>query len=103
LREGKPLAPKVTELQQLGLSLKPGKSNEEGGVVIANVDPESDAARKGLKAGDIVLEVQGVEVKAADDVVQGVKKAIKRERGAVLLNIKSGNSKRFVAVRLKKE
>jgi len=102
LREGKPLAPKVTELQQLGLSLKPGKSNEEGGVVIANVDPESDAARKGLKAGDIVLEVQGVEVKAADDVVQGVKKAVKRERGAVLLHIKSGNSKRFVAVRLKK-
>lgn len=102
LREGKPLAPKVTELQQLGLSLKPGKSSKEGGVVIASVDPDSDAAKKGLKAGDIVLEVQGVEVKETDDVVKGVKKATKRERGAVLLHIKSGNNKRFVAVRLKK-
>ena len=103
LREGKPLAPKVTELDQLGLSLKPGKSSKAGGVVIASVDPDSDAARKGLKAGDIVLEVQGVDVKATDDVVKGVKKATQRDRGAVLLHIKSGNSKRFVAVRLKKK
>ncbi len=102
LREGKPLAPKVTELDQLGLSLKPGKSSKEGGVVIAEVDPDSDSARKGLKAGDIILEVQGVSVKATDDVVKGVKKATKRDRGAVLLHIKSGNNKRFVAVRLKK-
>lgn len=102
LREGKPLSPKVTELEQLGLSLKRGEAQKDGGVAVAEVDPDSDAARKGLKAGDIVLEVQGVEVKSADDVVEGVKKAQKNNRGAVLLHVKSGNNKRFVAVRLKK-
>ncbi len=108
LQEGKPAAPKVTELQQLGLSLKKVSKkaktdDDEGGVEIAEVDQDSDAAAKGLKAGDIVLEVQGVEVKESDDVVKGVKKALKRNRGAVLMHIKSGNRKRFVAVRLKKD
>jgi len=100
LQEGKPLSPKVTELDQLGLSLKP--AGEEDGVTISEVDPDSDAARKGLKVGDIVLEVQGVEVKSPDDVIDGIKKAQSKDRGAVLLHIQSGNSKRFVAVRLKK-
>ncbi|MCH9806783.1 MAG: Do family serine endopeptidase [Alphaproteobacteria bacterium] len=107
LREGRPASPKVTELTQLGLSLKPVANKEgdddEGGVVIAEVDPESDAAAKGLKSGDIVLEVQGVEVESSKDVVEGVRKAVERKRGAVLMHIKSGNSKRFVAVRLKKD
>ncbi len=102
LQQGKPLQPKLTELDQLGLSLKPGAA-EEGGVVIADVDPSSDAARKGLKEGDIILEIQGVEVKEADDVSEGVKKAQGRNRGAVLMHVQSGDSKRFVAVRLKKK
>ncbi|MBU2582761.1 MAG: Do family serine endopeptidase [Alphaproteobacteria bacterium] len=100
LQEGKPLSPKVTELDQLGLSLKP--ASEEAGVSISEVDPLSDAARKGLKVGDVVLEVQGVEVKSPDDVIEGVQKAQTQDRGAVLLHIQSGNAKRFVAVRLKK-
>ncbi|MEQ8825494.1 MAG: Do family serine endopeptidase [Filomicrobium sp.] len=103
LQQGKPVEPTVTELDQLGLSLKPAASDEEGGVVIADVDPDSDAARKGLKNGDIILEIQGVDVKEAKDVVAGVKKARKRNRGAVLMHIKSGAAKRFVAVRLQKE
>lgn len=107
LRDGRSASPKVTELDQLGLSLKPVSKNadeeDNPGVVIAEVDPDSDAATKGLKEGDIVLEVQGVEVKDSGDVVDGVKKALKRNRGAVLMHIQSGNSKRFVAVRLKKD
>lgn len=100
LQEGKPLEPKVTELDQLGLTLKPASDEER--VTISKVDPLSDAARKGLKPGDVVLEVQGVEVKSPDDVIDGVKKAQTKDRGAVLLHIQSGNAKRFVAVRLKK-
>lgn len=102
LQEGKPLSPKITELEQLGLSLKPSEADSEGGAVIAEVNEDSDAARKGLKSGDTILEVQGVPVKSADDVVKGVQKAQNDDRGAVLMHIQSGNSKRFVAVRLKK-
>ena len=72
-----------------------------GGVVIAEVDPASDAAQKGLKPGDIILAVSGQDVVSPEDVVTGVKKAQDLKRSAVLLHIKSADQKRFVAVQLK--
>jgi len=93
--------PSQTELSQLGVTLMPARtgSNQEG-VAIAEVDPSSDAAEKGLKAGDVILEVSGEAVKTPDDVAAGVKKAQGLQRKAVLLHIKSSDQKRFVAVQL---
>jgi serine protease Do len=90
-----------TSLEQLGITLEPvtGRSNEEG-VAIAQVDPNSDAAQKGLKAGDVILEVGGQLVKNPDDVLDGVKKANELNRKAVLLHVKSADQKRFVAVQI---
>lgn len=90
------------ELSQLGITLMPARAGgTKEGVAIAEVDPQSDAAEKGLKAGDIIMEVSGQPVAAPDDVVGGVKKAQELKRSAVLLHIKSGDQKRFVAVQLK--
>lgn len=89
-----------TELSQLGLTLMPARTGSGEGVAIAEVDPSSDAAEKGLKAGDVILEVSGQIVKSPDDVVTGVKKAQDLKRTAVLLHIKSSDQKRFVAVQL---
>jgi serine protease Do len=90
------------ELSQLGLTLMPARNGgPKEGVVIAEVDPSSDAAEKGLKAGDIILEVSGQQVAMPEDVVTGVKKAQDLKRSAVLLHIKSADQKRFVAVQLK--
>ena len=77
--------------------------NKDGGVAIAEVDPSSDAAEKGLKPGDIILEVSGQQVAIPDDVVAGVKKAQDLKRSAVLLHVKSADQKRFVAVQLKEK
>jgi serine protease Do len=89
------------ELSQLGLTLMPARSgSNDDGVVIAEVDPTSDAAEKGLKAGDVILEVSGHAVKSPDDVVTGVKKAQDLKRTAVLLHVKSSDQKRFVAIQL---
>ena len=98
------LGPKASslELSQLGLTLMPARAGGgKDGVAIAEVDPSSDAAEKGLKAGDVILEVSGQPVGAPDDVVSGVKKAQELKRSAVLLHIKSADQKRFVAVQLK--
>ncbi|MDX2288536.1 MAG: Do family serine endopeptidase [Hyphomicrobiaceae bacterium] len=103
LNEGRGPAATVKELGQLGLELAPTKAEGEEGVAIAKVADNSDAARKGLKQGDVILEVQGVTVATSDDVVAGIKKAIEKKRPAVLLHVKSGNDKRFVAVLLKKD
>ena len=103
LEQGKPAQPTATELDQLGVKLAPaGANGVKDGVAIAEVDPSSDAAQKGLKTGDVILEVQGEVVKSVDDVVAGVKKARDLGRRAVLLHVRTGEQKRFVALQLKK-
>jgi serine protease Do len=90
------------DLSQLGLTLMPARTGgPKEGVVIAEVDPASDAAEKGLKPGDIILEVSGEPVAQPQDVVTGIKKVQEMKRSAVLLHIKSGDQKRLVAVQLK--
>lgn len=90
----------ATDLEMLGLSLAPGKVKE--GVAIAEVEQGTDAAQKGLKSGDVILEVGGSPVANASDVTTAVKKAKEMGRKAVLLRVKSGDQSRFVAVQLKK-
>jgi serine protease Do len=94
---------KGTEMDQLGLTVTPGTGpNKDGGVVVTDVDNSSDAAQKGIKSGDVILEVGGLLVKHPDDVANGVKEATKLGRKAILMRIKSGDQTRFVAVQLKK-
>jgi serine protease Do len=100
LEHGSGPAGDVTALEQLGLSLAPGKVKE--GVAIAEVEQGTDAAQKGLKAGDVILEVAGEPVSSPADVSAAIKKAKGLARKAVLLRVKSGEQFRFVAVQLKK-
>jgi serine protease Do len=98
------------EMKDLGLSLAPaakfpGAGDE--GVVITEVDPQSDAADKGLKPGDVILQVAGVTVSQPADVAAGVKKAMDgaktdKDNVKVLMQVKSGDQTRFVALSLKK-
>lgn len=103
LEQGRGATPEAMELDQLGLKLVPaGADGVSDGVAIAEVDNASDAAMKGLKPGDVILEVQGEQVKTVADVVSGVKKARDLGRRAVLLHVRTGEQKRFVALQLKK-
>ncbi|NEO30019.1 MAG: PDZ domain-containing protein [Symploca sp. SIO3C6] len=47
---------------------------DEQGVLIARVMPNSPAARAGLRAGDIILKIDTQSVKAANDVQKSVQK-----------------------------
>jgi serine protease Do len=98
------------QMKDLGLSLAPAAkipgAGEEG-VVITEVDPASDAADKGLKPGDVILQVAGVDVANPSDVASGVKKAMDsaktdKDTVKVLMQVKSGDQTRFVALSLKK-
>jgi len=97
------------QLDNLGLSLAPAAKVPgagEDGVVITEVDPKSDAADKGLKAGDIILQVAGETVSQPGDVAKGVKKAMDKAKDKdkinVLMQVKTGDQTRFVALSLKK-
>ena len=99
-------APTVGEsLEALGMKLA-AASQQQGsggdGVVITDVDPDSDAADKGLKAGDVILEVAGQPVAKPSDVEAGVRSAQDKGRTAVLMRVRSGEQQRFVALPLKK-
>src|SRR5512134_564929 len=98
------------QMKDLGLSLAPAAKFPgagEAGVVITEVDPQSDAADKGLKPGDVILEVAGVSVSNPSDVAAGVKKAMdgakaEKDTVKVLMQVKTGDQTRFVALSLKK-
>ena len=102
LEQGKPAS---TEVEDLGLTLAPaseaGGDGKEG-VVITEVDPTSEAAIKGLRPGDVILEVSSEPVSTPEDVARGVRKARERGRKAVLMRVRSGGQQRFIALPLKK-
>ena len=62
--------------------------------------PASPAAARGLRPGDIVLEIQGKAVSTVADVEAAVKTARGDGRRAVLLRVKSPEGLRFVPLPL---
>jgi serine protease Do len=88
--------------EQLGLAFAPLGGKDDGGVRIVDVDPDGEGARKGLQAGDVVVEAGGSEVMSPDDVNKAVAMAEEKGRKAVLLRVKSGDNERFVALSLHK-
>lgn len=92
-----------SSMKELGLTLTPSAEVEgagEDGVAVTEVDPTSEAADKGLKAGDVILEVGGKSVSRPSEVSDGVRDAKTKGRKAVLMQIRSDNQTRFIALSL---
>ncbi len=69
------------------------------GVVVLEVDPASPAAQKGVRVGDVIVEVAQDAVLSADDIAKSVDKVRKSGRKAVLLRLEDAKGElRFVAV-----
>ena len=83
---------------RLGLTLK----NTDNGVVIASVLPNSPAAEKGLKAGDMIEKIGGKDVKTVNDVREAIAHLSDKNHGRVLMLLKTGQGNRFVALKLDK-
>jgi serine protease Do len=86
------------EVAQLGMSIAPSRE----GVLITDVEPGSDAGQKGIRVGDLILEIGGLPVTTPEDVANGIAEANRLQRRAVLMRIKSGNESRFVALQLRR-
>ena len=91
------------EMKDLGLTLSPAGDVQgagEEGVAITDVDQRSEAADKGLKAGDVILEVGGKGVTRPSQVVEGIREAREKGRKAVLMQVRSSRQTRFIALSL---
>ena len=88
------LAPLDEDLRkQFGLDAK------TKGVVVTEVDPQSPAAKRGIKVGDVIVEAGQDAVASVADVAAGIEKIRKAGRKAVLLRVEDAKGElRFVAV-----
>jgi serine protease Do len=82
------------ELADLGLSV----IEQDGAIVVADIVPDSAAAEKGLRRGDEIVSINGLEVDAVDSVGKAIAEAIADERKAVLFQLRTGDRSRFVAL-----
>lgn len=81
-----------------------GVSSSQTGVVVSTVDPNSDAAQKGLRRGFLITSVNRRPVNAIADLDNAIASAMRQNREAVLLQIKrGGRDPQFVAIRLNDE
>ncbi|EDL48405.1 Do family serine endopeptidase [Erythrobacter sp. SD-21] len=72
------------------------------GLVVASVDQNSDAARKGLRRGDILLTANYNPIVAVEDLEKIVRGAQSDDRDAVLLRVqRRGGSPQYIAVRMR--
>jgi serine protease Do len=90
---------------RLGLGLAPAAEVDgagDKGVVVTSVDPSGPAAEHGLKTGDVILNVGGKMVANIGDVRSALKEANANGKHSVLLQVKTADATRFVAVPLAK-
>ncbi|WP_328705884.1 Do family serine endopeptidase [Erythrobacter rubeus] len=79
-----------------------GVEEDTTGLVIGQVDPNSDAGRKGLRRGDIILSAQYNAVATVDDLRAAIAAAESDGRDAVLLRVqRRGQPPRFLPIRLR--
>ena len=83
-------------LAGLGLSVRPAEDG--AGLSIVTVDPDSEAADKGLQTGEKITSVNNQEVSSAADVARVLDQAKKDGRTRALFQIQSENGSRFVAL-----
>jgi len=73
---------------------------DDPGVVVTEVDPQGPAAQRGIQTGDVILNVGGKAVANVGDVRSELAQAKSSGKRSVLLQVKSAEATRFVAVPL---
>jgi serine protease Do len=87
-------------LADLGLTVT--SADDGKGLVVTAVEPDSDAADRGIQAGDVITAVNSAEVKAPGDVTKAMEDAAKAGRKAILVQVSREDTNRFVTLPVNK-
>lgn len=71
------------------------------GVLIVSVDPNSQAAQKGVEAGHVIDKVLSMQVRKPSDVLEAVEQLKQNGGSTMLLRLNVGGQYRFVALRIR--
>src|SRR5271166_4944547 len=96
-----PEQPSKDAMAKYGMTLAPAASVEgagKNGVVVADVDPDGAAAQKGIRTGDVIVEVASKPVSRPSDVTAAIDAAKADGKKSVLLRVRSEDNMRFVAL-----
>ena len=105
----KPVTPQPAEISGLGLSLAPITDDARGkyqlnadqkGVVITKIAPNSAASDRGLRPGDVIVEVQQEAVNSPSDVQDRVDRIRKQNRRSVLMLVQGQDGLRWIPLPL---
>jgi serine protease Do len=94
-------SPENDGLPRLGLTLAPSTDMPDAsakGVVVTNVDPSGAASDSGIKAGDVILDVNGQHVTTPAQVRDELRSAKSDHKAMALMRVQSGDQTHFVAV-----
>ena len=69
------------------------------GVVVSSVDPNSEAAEKGFRPGDVIVSVGNKNVRAPAEIEQGIAEARRANRDSVLFLVAGRGGQRYVALK----
>jgi serine protease Do len=72
----------------------------DSGLVITAIDPDSEAASKGLLEGDVITEAGQQAVTSFADLEERIEAATEAGRKSILLLVRRGGDPRFVALSL---
>lgn len=92
-RIGLYLAPLTPELRA-----ERGLTADANGVLVAQVETGSPAARAGIEPGSLISMVGQQSVSSPDELAEAVRDAAKQDRPSVLLRVEKDGEQRFVAV-----
>ncbi|WP_423775981.1 Do family serine endopeptidase [Bartonella clarridgeiae] len=88
-------------LEDYGLIVAP--SDDGVGLVVTDVDSDADAADRGIRSGDVIVTVNNRSVKKASDIIDAIKDAKKLGRNAILLQVRTNDQNRFIALPILKK
>ncbi len=100
-------SPAAANQPRLGLALAPispemrdrlGMADQHGGVLVQRVMPNSPAESKGVKPGDVILEVGGATVDTPEQVIEAVRSAHGKGAKSVLLLLQRNGQPNYEAI-----
>jgi serine protease Do len=88
-------------LSQLGISIAPAsevQGADAEGIVVTDVDSQGPAGERGLRTGDVILEIAGSNVSRTNDLNDALTKARSEGKSVILLRVKSQGGTRYITL-----